>query len=77
MSNYVRIDGQISGPFEDWEIEQRMRRGELRVDSPAWRMGMPEWATLGELLPEICAKISVSAARDEGDDSAKPPMNPV
>ncbi len=51
MSTYVKINEQIKGPYQDYEIENQFRNGEVNVATPAWRMGMPEWTTVGKLFP--------------------------
>jgi len=53
MSTYLKINDQIKGPYKDWEVEMRIRNSEALPDTPAWRMGMPEWTTVGELFPNL------------------------
>src|SRR6185436_2625068 len=51
MPTYVKVNGQVNGPFTDAEIRQRLAGGEFAAESPAWQMGMPDWTTVAALLP--------------------------
>ncbi|MEW6156679.1 MAG: GYF domain-containing protein [Verrucomicrobiota bacterium] len=51
MSTFIKRNDQVEGPFTDREIRERIQRGLITPQSPAWKMGMPEWKTVSELVP--------------------------
>lgn len=52
MAIYVKVNDQVQGPLSEQEIRERLAKGALTPQSPAWKMGMPEWKTVAELLPK-------------------------
>ena len=51
MSTYVKRNDQVEGPFTDAEMQQKLSRGAITPQTPAWRVGMPQWKTVADLLP--------------------------
>ncbi len=48
MEVWLAIDGEKKGPFRDFEVRGRIRRGELDGGVHAWYQGLPEWTPLEE-----------------------------
>lgn len=48
---YVAIANKKAGPFTLFQVEERLRRGELTEDSLGWYEGVDEWKPLEELPP--------------------------
>ncbi len=51
MSTFIKRHDQVEGPFTDAEIRQKLNQGLLTPQTPAWRVGMPQWKTIADLLP--------------------------
>lgn len=87
MEFYVSIDGRKRGPFSHYEINDRLRSGEIDGDSLIWMRGQEGWKKLREipaLQSSIEEKNLESDETDEGvefqkDDSAShsPPLPAV
>lgn len=50
MSTYIKRNTQTEGPFTDAELRDKLGRGEITAQTPAWKMGMPQWKTIGDLF---------------------------
>jgi uncharacterized RDD family membrane protein YckC len=50
MEVWLIQDGERAGPFPSFEIERRIREGDISPDQPAWVEGMGKaWKPLGEI----------------------------
>ncbi|MCF7675845.1 MAG: RDD family protein [Akkermansiaceae bacterium] len=49
MELWLILDGEKSGPFQDYEIRSRIAAGELTRETPVWQQGMAGWRTLDEI----------------------------
>ena len=51
MQIYVAIEGEKAGPFTLFQIEERLRAGDLKDDHLGWHEGLQKWTPLRELAP--------------------------
>lgn len=49
MELWLIIDGEKTGPIQDYDLRGRIARGEVARDTPAWHMGLDAWRPLGEI----------------------------
>lgn len=69
MNVWLIEDGEKQGPFPAFEIENRIRAGELGGERPAWTEGQDRWRKLAE-LPAFDAVFRELAER--GPQAAEP-----
>ena len=74
MSTYVKINEQVKGPYQDYEIENQLRNGELTPSTPAWRMGLAEWTTAGALFPDVAPSPSATPPPLPKPAATPPPL---
>ncbi|MDP0490353.1 MAG: RDD family protein [Verrucomicrobiota bacterium JB023] len=49
MEVWLIENGEKTGPYPDYEVRSRIRRGELKPETKAWFTGMDAWQPLGEI----------------------------
>ncbi len=49
MDIWIIRDGEKQGPYPDYEVREKIRRGEWTKETPAWHEGRAEWTQLGEI----------------------------
>jgi uncharacterized RDD family membrane protein YckC len=64
MNVWLIEDGERHGPFPAFEIENRIRAGELGGEQPAWTDGEARWRKLGE-MPAFAAVFRELVEREE------------
>ena len=50
MQIYLQQDGTNAGPFDETVVRERLNQGILTPNVYAWREGLSQWQTLGEVL---------------------------
>lgn len=71
MSLYIELEGRAEGPLSLEEVQSRLGQRLIRRDTRAWRAGMPEWKTVGEVLD---LPVTISAA--DAVAASPPPLPP-
>lgn len=51
MQIFIAINDEKAGPFTPFQVEERLRSGELKEDQLGWYHGLEEWRPLRELAP--------------------------
>ena len=49
MEIWLIQKGKKTGPFQDYEVRNRITDGQLDADQYAWHEGLPSWVKLGEI----------------------------
>jgi len=62
MSIYISRGGQQSGPFEESEVVERLRTGQLSPDDMAIVQGGTAWQKLGVMFPNVGGPPPAAAA---------------
>lgn len=64
MNIWLIEDGEKRGPYPAFEVEARIRAGEIGDDLPGWMEGEPKWRPIGE-LPAFAAVFRERVEREE------------
>lgn len=50
---YLVLNGQSSGPFTLAQVQEKLARNEITLETSAWREGAASWMPLGTLVPTL------------------------
>ena len=74
-SYHVRLNGQQHGPMPFEQMRQAAVNGQLRLDTPVWRDGLPSWLPASE-VPELAALLAPAGPPPFGGFGAPPTGGP-
>lgn len=72
MSIYISKNNEQSGPFEESDVRDRLRRGDLSTNDMAIRQGDAGWQRLGEMFPDVKRATEPAASTAAAAGSAVP-----
>ena len=55
MSIHVAVGEEKKGPFSEEEIRAKVKTGEIKPDTMAWKSGMDDWVSLQEIVSDLPA----------------------
>jgi hypothetical protein len=76
MNYYLWLNEQQQGPFEEGEIRELLRTGEITGDTSAYTEGIGGWQPLHALFPEIAASVVPTALPTTSEGENAPPPSP-